>query len=189
MTAIVGLVSNGRVVMGADSLGVDGGLGAMARADQKLFRRGPYLIGFTSSFRMGQLIRYRADLPEPYEWEHDMLAFMSTRFVDAVRQCLKDYGWAKATDAREQGGAFLVGFRGALYDVESDFQVGIRAEGYDAVGSGKAYALGSLHATNEVRKMVGPSVWIGHDRVRMALEAAAAFSAGVRGPFLIEEAP
>ena len=178
MTAIVGLIDAGRVVMGADSLGSDG-WHVMARGDAKLFRRGEYLIGFTSSFRMGQLIRYRADLPTPWEWEHDLLAFMSTRFVDAVRECLKEYGLAKIEHNVEQGGAFLVGFRGVLYQIESDYQVGVRSDGFDAVGSGEQAALGSLYTSAVLRGGA-------EGRVRMALEAAAAMTAHVRGPFHIE---
>jgi len=178
MTAIVGLVEDGRVWMGADSVGSDG-WHVMARDDAKLFRRGDYLIGFTSSFRMGQLLRYRADLPEPWAWEEDLLAFMSTRFVDAVRECLKEYGYAKVDNNVQSGGEFLVGFRGQLYHIEGDYQVGIRTDGFDAVGSGDQVALGSLH-TSAVTKGGAEA------RVRMALEAAAALNAHVRGPFRIE---
>jgi ATP-dependent protease HslVU (ClpYQ) peptidase subunit len=178
MTAIVGLVDQGKVWMGADSVGSDG-QHLMQRSDEKIFRRGPYLIGFTSSFRMGQLIRYRADLPEPYDWEHDLVAFMSTRFVDAIRECLQQYGFAKIDNNVQTGGVFLVGFRGAVYQIESDYQVGLRSCGWDAVGSGEQVALGSLHSTAVMK--IGPEA-----RIRMALEAAAELNAHVRGPFRIE---
>lgn len=179
MTAIVGVVDEGKVWIGADSLSSNGWT-LMDRVDPKLFRRDDYLIGFTSSYRMGQLLRYRADLPRPWEWEQDILAFMSTRFVDAVRECLKEYGYAKVEHNVQHGGEFLVGFRGALYRIESDYQVGVRAQGFDAVGSGEQTALGSLH-TSAVTK-AGPQA-----RITLALEAAAALNASVRGPFVIEE--
>lgn len=52
MTCIVGIVDNGKVYMGADSLGV-GGLSKRVRKDPKLFRVGEFVFGYTSSFRMG----------------------------------------------------------------------------------------------------------------------------------------
>ena len=58
MTCIVGLVHADGVTIGADSAGCDGAWGIVTRADTKLFHNGPFLFGFTSSFRMGQLLRY-----------------------------------------------------------------------------------------------------------------------------------
>lgn len=74
------------------------------------------------------------------------------------------------------GGTFLVGYNGKLYAIQNDFQVGIPAIEYDAVGCGANFALGALHATKNKRP---------EDRVMMALEAAATFSAGVAPPFKV----
>lgn len=53
MTCIVGYVTPAReVVMGADSAGV-AGYDLRIRRDVKVFHAGPFLIGYTSSFRMG----------------------------------------------------------------------------------------------------------------------------------------
>jgi hypothetical protein len=51
MTCIVGLVDGGRVWLGGDSAGVSG-WDLTVRADRKVFRNGPYVMGFTTSFRM-----------------------------------------------------------------------------------------------------------------------------------------
>lgn len=69
-----------------------------------------------------------------------------------------------------------MGYHGKLYEVGSDYQVGIPADGYAAVGCGDCFALGALHGARG-----SPAA-----RIRAALEAAAHFSAGVRGPFVIE---
>jgi hypothetical protein len=184
VTAIVGIVADGDVWMGADSASADDHGDAMDRADRKLFRRGEYLIGCTTSYRMIQLIRYRADLPTPWEWEQDMLAFMSTRFIDEVRDTLQAYGFAHVEHNEQSGGEFLVAFRGQLYRICSDYQVGVRADGFDAVGSGERYALGALHATAWTAAAGhGP---VPELRVRLALTAAERFSSYVRRPFHIE---
>jgi hypothetical protein len=57
MTAIVGLTDNGTVHIGGDSAGVSD-WSLTIRADSKVFTNGPYVMGFTTSLRMGQLPRY-----------------------------------------------------------------------------------------------------------------------------------
>lgn len=173
MTAIVGLVHKGGVYIGGDSAGVSG-LDLTVRADTKVFHNGPYLFGFTTSFRMGQLIHHALTPPKP---KGALERFMSTAFIDAVRSCLKDGGWARRENEREEGGTFLVGVRGRLFVVHSDYQVGQAADGYAAAGCGDQVALGALYATAD-------SGMKPRKRIKIALQAAERFSAGVRAPFI-----
>jgi ATP-dependent protease HslVU (ClpYQ) peptidase subunit len=173
MTAIVGLVHDGSVFIGGDSAGVSG-LSLAVRADTKVFQRDRYLFGFTTSFRMGQLIRYAFRLPTP---KGEIDKFMATRFIDGLRDCLKAGGWAKKENDREEGGTFLVGVRGQLFAVYDDYQVAKAADGFAAVGCGDQVALGALYAT-------AGSALKPRRRIRIALRAAERFSAGVRGPFV-----
>jgi len=76
----------------------------------KVFANGSYVMGFTTSFRMGQLLRYAFTPPEPDT--ADLHRFMCTAFTDALRQCLKDGGWAQKDKEQEEGGTFLVGTTG-----------------------------------------------------------------------------
>ncbi|WP_306204046.1 hypothetical protein [Actinoplanes sp. RD1] len=173
MTAIVGVEQGGRVYVGGDSAGVSGLL-LTVRADEKVFRKDKYVFGFTTSFRMGQLLRYSLTLPEP---AGDLEAFMSTVFVDALRECLKAGGWARKDNDREEGGTFLVGVQGRLFTIHDDYQVAKAADGFAAVGCGEEPALGALYATAGTG--LGP-----RKRVLRALAAAERFNGGVRGPFL-----
>jgi len=173
LTCIAGLVHDGAVYLAGDSAGCSG-WDLTVRADPKVFANGSYVMGFTASFRMGQLLRYAFTPPEPETG--DLHRFMCTSFTDALRQCLKDGGWAEKDKEREAGGAFLVGTHGRLFIVESDYQVGEPADPYAAVGCGGRVALGALHAT-EGRGMKPDK------RLDAALAAAERFSNGVRGPF------
>jgi ATP-dependent protease HslVU (ClpYQ) peptidase subunit len=177
MTCIVGIGHQGRVYIGGDSAGV-AGLSITVRADEKVFTVGPYAMGFTTSFRMGQLLRYRLEPPDPGKTK-DLDGFMVTNFVDAVRECMSDGGWLTRNDGQEEGGTFLVGIRGTLYSIESDFQIGRPSDDYAAVGCGDDLALGALHATR------GQSP---RERIKTALRAAAHHSAGVTAPFVIKRA-
>jgi ATP-dependent protease HslVU (ClpYQ) peptidase subunit len=174
MTCIVGIEHDGVVTIGGDAAGTAGWERTL-RSDDKAFRVGEYVMGFTSSYRMGQLLRYSFQPPTPEGWDIDR--FMATGFIDAVRQTLKDGGWAALKESREEGGEFLVGVRGRLYTVHSDYQIAHSLDGYDAVGCGAEFALGVMYATQDWSPP--------QERIRKALEAAAHHSAGVAGPFTI----
>jgi len=175
MTCVAAVIYDKTVYMGADSAGVAGSA-LTIRADQKVFINGEFLIGFTSSFRMGQLLRYAFDPPKYREDEKDLYKYMVTDFVNAVRKCLKDGGYAQVDKGEESGGWFLVGIRGRLFKIESDYQVGESVQPYEAVGCGEAYALGVFSVTHTVDP---------EDRIRLALGSAEKFSACVRAPFIV----
>lgn len=185
MTCIVGLeAGDGRVIIGGDSAGV-AGWSLTVRADEKVFTRGSMAFGFTSSFRMGQLLRYAALDLEHVRYRStsrlkDPDAWMVRTFIPAVRDCLKAGGYAKTDNGVETGGTFLAAVSGRLYCVESDYQVGRAADGFAAVGCGSDIALGAMYAT--------AAGFAPETRVDMALAAAERHSAGVRGPFLTVEA-
>ena len=175
MTCVVGLVEKGRVTMGVDSAAVQGWTRRASRVS-KVFRRGPFLIGYTTSFRMGQLLEHHLTVAPQTEKQTEM-AFMVTQFIEAVRVLLKEKGFTKIESNTEKGGQFLVGYRGRLYTIESDFQVGHQADDYDAIGSGAEYALGAMKALERAAPVL---------RVRRALEIAAHFNMGVCPPFTIK---
>lgn len=176
MTCIVGLVDDGAVYMGADSAGV-AGWSLTVRKDAKVFRKGEFLIGGTSSFRMIQLLHYTLALPAFRDEAHTVEEYMATAFVDAVRDCLKAGGHATKSSEQESGGFFLVGVRGRLFRIENDYQVGESLNGYSACGCGEDAAVGALYATPTMKPK---------KRVELALQAAEHHNAGVRGPFVIE---
>ncbi len=173
MTCIVGLVDNGKVYLGGDSLGV-AGLDATVRRDKKVFRNGEFIMGFTTSYRMGQLLQYKFTASRKLEATEDPMSYMVNVFVEDVRKCLETGGFNKKKDGQDEAGTFLVGFAGRLFRVDSDYQVGESEDGYDSCGCGQAYALGSFFTT-----LQHPP----EQRIIAALETAEHFSAGVKSPF------
>jgi hypothetical protein len=176
MTAIAGFCDKGTVWMGGDSAGVAGN-DLTLRADPKVFRNGEFLFGFTTSFRMGQLIRFRFKPPVVRECQ-DLFEYMATDFVDALRECLKVGGFAAKDKEREEGGTFLVGVRGRLFLVDSDYQIEEPLDQYEACGCGHPMVRGALFATQGMEDS--------RARIELALMAAERHSTGVRGPFVIE---
>jgi hypothetical protein len=181
MTCIVGIETPDGVVMGGDSAGVYEKTYALnIRADTKVFKRRSddveWIFGFTSSFRMGQLLHYSVKLPKPPSTAAALNRFMVTTFIDAIRKNFKEGGFMEKEKEAESGGTFLVGVRGRLFEIEDDFQVGYVHDDFMAVGCGARTAEGSLYATRGMDPI---------RRARLALEAAEHFSAGVRHPFKI----
>lgn len=177
MTCIVAFRDNDTVYMGCDSAGV-GGYSRQNRVDPKIYRVGSMLIGFTTSFRMGQLLGYSLTPPKHHA-DVPVENYMATAFINTVRDCLKAGGFAEKDKEREVGGTFLVAYRSRIFEIESDYQVAERQEPYSAVGCGYDLALGSLFTSEGQAEA--------RSRVEIALRAAAAFSAGVHPPFRIEE--
>lgn len=174
MTCIVGLVDNGTVYIGGDSAGVNtDNLSMSVRADRKVFRNGPFIMGFTSSFRMGQLLAHALKPPKRRPGE-DVYKYMVTRWIDAVRKCLTAGGSVEFENGAEKGGTFLVGYEGRLFLVDEDYQIGEAADGFDACGSGGELARGSLFSSGGAEPQ---------DRILLALAGAERMNAGVRAPF------
>lgn len=180
MTCIIGFADKktGRVYIGGDSAGFDeSSFNIQIRGDTKVFRTGPLLIGFTSSFRMGQLLRYSLNIPEP-QVKGDDMRYMVAQLVPAIRKCFEVGGFQKDDNGQEEGGTFLIGYNGNLYEVEDDYQVAIPADGITAVGSGGEIALGAMHAM---------SLSCPRKSIKKALEIVTYLNATVRPPFIIEE--
>ncbi len=175
MTCIVGLVDNGIVYLGGDSAGVnvENNVSLTVRADRKVFRNGPFIMGFTSSFRMGQLLEHAFKPPARKKGE-DIYRYMVTRWVDAVRECLRAGGVAEITNETETGGTFLVGYEGRLFQIQDDYQVAEVADPFDACGCGGLVAAGSLYSS------IGSNPV---ERIATALAAAERLNGGVRAPF------
>lgn len=177
MTCIVGLEHDGVVTIGGDAAAVEESR-LSTYSEPKVFFVGPYLIGFCDSFRMGQLLRYRLKVPK--QTTDDDMEHMCTVFVDAVRKCFHQGGFAKTTESEEAGGVFLVALNNRLYSIDSDYHVGHSRLGYDAIGCGDLIALGSMAS----------STGTANYRVRLALHAAATHSTSVAPPFtLLTTAP
>lgn len=175
MTCIVGLEHKGRVYIGGDSAGTAGNMHQRLRKDKKVFIRGPFIIGFCGSFRMGQLLQHTMALPVPNPERTDV-GFMVNEFVDSVRACLSEENKHLVGD-NKLSPYFLVGYNGKLFNIQGDYQVGQPEAGFDAVGSGADIAIGAMFASTAIDDPI--------KRIKQALAASAESNAAVRPPFHI----
>jgi hypothetical protein len=177
MTCIVGLIDRvgDKVYIGGDSAGVSG-LSISLRKDPKVFKRGEFIFGFTSSFRMGQLLMTGDLIERSQKKDESDYSYLLKEFIPGIRKLFKKGGYSLIESNEESGGTFLLGYKKSLYIIEDDFQVGEHYDDYICCGCGQDYAYGSLYATESLN--IDPT-----ERVIMALKSAEKFSGGVRSPF------
>jgi len=183
MTCIIGFVEkdNGIVYVGGDSAGVTG-LDVCIREDPKVFLvQNKFIIGYTTSFRMGQLLHFSFNPPDQKKDQTDY-EYMCTNFINEAMKCFDAGKFGPEHEKEKRGGSFLVGYKGNLYHIESDFQVGILKDPFWSVGCGAHFALGALYATSGLKMPT-------EKRITLALQTAVKFSGGVRPPFVILHLP
>ena len=174
MTCIVGIEQDGKVFIGGDSSASTQETMNLTSIE-KVFRNGRFVIGFTSSFRMGQILRYGIDFPIAEVYDE---AYMVRQFVETVRVRFRELGFSKIESNEETGGDFLVGVDGKIWHVSSDFQVNRYRDGLYAIGSGATYALGAMKALDAIETV---------ERLTKALEISAYYSPWVKPPFIVLE--
>ncbi len=178
MTCVIGLVHRKRIYMGADSA-ASGNRFIRTTNLPKVFRNGPCLIGYCGSFRMGQVLQHCLEVPKQPPGEAAE-TYMVTRFIDAVRVAFKTKGVSAIEQNKEKGGHFMVGYRGHLYSINSDFHVGDMLDGFDCIGSGAPVALGAMKALEDQPP---------RERIQRALEITSYFISDVAPPFHIATMP
>lgn len=172
MTCIIGYIDKEGVYIGGDSAAITADdLSYNIRSDTKVFTKGEFIFGYSTSFRMGQLLRYKLRIPShPKGMEEHQ--YMATIFVDAVKKCFEDNDYSDMMGV--EGGCFLVGYQGRLFSILSDYQVAEPRESYSSIGCGEHIAMGAMFASVEKDPI---------KKLEIALNAAVTFSMGVKPPF------
>lgn len=172
MTIVVGVVDKKGVWLAADSKGVSGWDQANRR-DKKIFIKHGIGYGFTSSYRMGQILQYHSEDIKSDLRKEDAHAYVVSCLVPMWRKILQENGYTQINSNREETGTFLVVVDGKLFAVHSDMQVAERVDGFDAVGCGDSYALGAIYAA--------PQNMDNYELAKIGVKAACYFSAGCGG--------
>jgi len=101
---------------------------------------------------------------------------MNVIFVEALAKCFTEAGWNNT--AEDSDITILIGYRGHLFRMAKDFSITEAAQGFDAEGSGRPVAIGSLYATTTLKPRMKSK-----EHLKIALEAADKHSVDVRKPF------
>jgi ATP-dependent protease HslVU (ClpYQ) peptidase subunit len=174
LTCIVGLVKNGKIVMGADCCAADEDSFIVAK-NTKIFRKKGMIIGCADSFRVINIINY---MFVPPDLTPNYFEYMIVSFVPELQKSLEKNKVDCAHD--DFGMNLLVGIDDMLFEIQSDFSITFVPSWGTAIGSGGNTARGSLFTTKDMKLS-------GSQKVLKALEAAEACILNVKGPFEILE--
>ncbi len=178
MTCVVGSIDDQSVILAADSaaIGNPDGSEIYTMPEPKVFRCGPYVVGVCGSYRVGQVLRYQGDLPEPHP-DSDFGSFLVRDLVPAIGELIETEG-VVGSHRTFLGNkvVILLGYQRQLWSITSDLTVLPEVE-FGAIGSGRLRAYAALHA------LKAAGVEPAQRRLELALEAAAMYTASVRPPW------
>lgn len=168
MTVLAGLVHDGKVYIGADR-GMSDDNFISTSLTPKIRKIGGMIIAYSASRGTGQLMHF-ANYPEPRL--ENLEGYLRIDFCDAIQKASEMF--KIDINTKENGADILVGINGRLFDVTTE-DWSVSEYDYTAQGSGYAYAIGSLHATNKLD--IPPRT-----RVKMAIQAAIKHSPECEAP-------
>lgn len=179
VTCIAGYAKDGSVWIGADSAAASSYV-RFPVVEPKIVDLGDLLLGYTTSFRFGQIVKHHVSLPR--DCGEDPTEYLVREFVPELRHALSEHGWTKKDGEREETGTALIAYRGRLFTYQSDSSITESQHGIDACGSGQEFALGAMSFAESIGRSPKNIVTAG-------LEAAARFAPGVMDPFVVRRAP
>lgn len=173
MTCIAAVEHRGVVWMGGDSAISWNESSWIATATPKVHRTGAYVLGWCGRLRLGNILQHVAKLPPPPK--RGIERFLAGAFVDAMRAATKNEPKDDAGNV-DLDYSLLVGTRGSIHMVDFDGGVVRCRDGFHAVGSGSAVAMGALYASKKSHP---------RQRILSALTAAEKYTTFVRAPFTL----
>lgn len=176
MTIIAGIEHGGKTFLGSDSaISSDSNIQKLDRS--KIIVGKNIAFAFCSSLRVGQIIQNHFDFSAVRKTER----WLYSKFPKLLKQTLEDNGAKTFEDGDRISGMseLIISHSGKIYVLQPDFSIIRSTCGYAALGSGEAYALGSLHST---AALADPK-----RRIMLALEAACEFDPHCAAPLHIVE--
>lgn len=174
MTCIAAVIDkHGVGHIASDSIGASGQDKNLYK-NHKVFKKGDFLFGYTSSFRMGQLLEHGLQMPDrkPNQLLDD---YIYNDFIEAVRKLLKQNGYARVDNNQEWIGTFLIVAEGRIFKVQDDLAVLEPENNFATCGSGEDYAQAVLDI------LTNNKVYDGKDVLTVAIETASKYVTSVGG--------
>lgn len=195
MSCVIGLVTEqGNVILGADSAANDGNV-LIPNLYEKIVTHtisvwpdGPdtidLAIGTCGSTQIGSIVRNFLELPR-LDNPRLVLEYMQTSFLMALMQAISASGYEREIDPAAVhigGDEILVAINGYLVFIDQNMGISANGRGFDAIGSGREIALGSLQTTHIIKD--SPDA---QSRVLGALDVVSELSINVAGPYQLVE--
>jgi len=150
MTIIVGFTKNNKVYIGGDKLASDSYFKEEIKSS-KVFKNKHLLIGFTTSFRFGDILEYSFEPPSDRKSYMSDKHYIVDSLIPAIRKTLEHNKYCDS-DSTSESGTALIGYNGNLYKLQDDWSIIQNSTNIMAIGSGAEYALGALEVLHKTEK-------------------------------------
>lgn len=180
MTCIVGIVWQNKIHLGCDSY--HGNNNHYKILDSiKIYKNGLFIMGHAGSSRFGQILRYAFEPPNrPKDYDNEK--YLSTLFIDELRECMSKCGYQRKDDEVESIDSLaLIGYRGRLWILDRDYSISMAMQDGDAIGSGHIAAKAGMHIA---KKTLSPEDPLYIDKILYCgLESSEYYTPKVKRPF------
>jgi ATP-dependent protease HslVU (ClpYQ) peptidase subunit len=144
MTCIAAIIKEGKAYMAGERAIADDSH-QMKSDTPKIWKVGDYLFGYCGTLE-GQIIQNNFIPPKP---EGNIDKFMRGKFLESLKQFYETWNIPAEKDSDF---SLLICVKGKMYEHEAATLTMISYDTtYYAIGSGAAYAMGSLHATQNYK--------------------------------------
>lgn len=148
MTCIIAIKDeNGDVWLGGDKMGSNGNTRRIYK-DPKVFQVGNFAFGYTSSFYMGQLLKYHWTQPVRtiHQTDDDEYIFKDVMFSLKNLFVKNKFGIEQDPNYHEgQFGNFLMIYKGRIFEVQGNMSI-LEVDSFNSVGCGEQVAKGAVSA-------------------------------------------
>lgn len=180
MTSIVAISTPKGVYLGGDLAGSNGHtIGTTTQS--KVCAKEDFLIGYTGSFRAGQIVEHGWYPPARVEGISDYI-YLVLAVIPSMMECLTENGYGGHDGEEVRGGNFVLVYRGHIYEVQTDYSIIEWDQPVVCVGSGgdvtEAACNGMLIMNELLPKTKKVSV---EDIITTALEITSEKIVSVRG--------
>jgi ATP-dependent protease HslVU (ClpYQ) peptidase subunit len=146
MTCIIAKIHDKKVHMIADRMGSDGFLKENYPLVKKIFKNGDFIIGCTTSFRMIQILQHTWEAPKKsLDISDDKYIYKI--ITESIMAAFKAADFGHKKDAHYQGGNFLMGWKGRLFEVQDDMSI-LEYQNFSSVGCGEYHAYAAMETLN-----------------------------------------
>ena len=167
MTCVVAYKTKSKIGIASDKCASNGY--TFSKYNQpKIFRNGGFIIGYTTSFRLGQLLEYRWIPPQRGEDQTE-----NNYIFVSVIESIKDMLVVDGFSTNGVGGNFIIIYNKRIFEVQDDYSL-LEVKDYCAVGCGTDEAETTLYILEQIENNLSIK-----DKLRLAIKAAANRKVGV----------
>jgi ATP-dependent protease HslVU (ClpYQ) peptidase subunit len=148
MTCIIAWFDNKekKVIMAGDKTGSNGWDRDLVK-EPKVFKKKDFMLGYTSSFRMGQLLKHVWTPPKRTTDETDD-HYLYVTVVNSFKELFKENGYGK-DEKNAETGVFLFVYKDRIFEHQADCSILERETNVQSVGCGEVFARGCMNALLE----------------------------------------